>query len=1117
MISIHKILTVARYEMKTLLRSWFFRIFAGLAIVILTFMNVPFFALKGQTPWLFRGISSSIPYFNILLLNIVQAIIAVFLASDFLKRDKKLDTTEVVYMRSMNNSDYVLGKLLGILMVFLGLNVIVLIIGVVFNVFFSDVPFVFVPYLLYPLFISVPTLVFIFGLSFLFMVTIRNQAVTFIILLGYIALTLFFLSSKFHYLFDYITFNVPMMYSDFVGFGNLSTLLIHRGMYLLFGLGFVFGTILLIKRLPQSKAMTRFSAVLTILFLGSALTLSFLYVSRLNQGKKLRTDMLELNKASRSIPKLTLLDSDLDLKHAGKAIEVTAKLKFKNNTPDAINKYLFSLNPGLKVEQVTSNQNDLKFDRNIHLLEVTPNNPLEVGVTDSMTIFYQGKINEQACFVDVDEKARTTLYRAWMYNIAKRFSFIEPEFVLLTPESMWYPVAGLPYGSKYPELSAKDFINFQVNVKTSKSLTAISQGKVTSAGDGNFKFENEQPIPQLSLAIGNYEKKSIQVDSVEYSLFNLKGHDYYSQYFKDIGDTLTALIREMKQDYENKLGLNYSYLRLSLVETPIQFFSYQRQWTTGQETVQPEMILLPEKGLLLDRADFSMTTRWQKRRQERSNQTLTPQEIQSDLFRGFVTSSFLGESFRGFMGDLVKIPINYNIFPNFYTFTNNFSSQQWPVFNIALESFLIQKTAENGPSFRRFFVGVSDEEKANLALMEQNLPEILANPEKKDIVNTVLKLKGNYIFKLIESKLGQEKFQTFLSDFLNRNHFQNVDVSELISLLNRQFDFDMEPYFNAWYNERQLPAYIIADVEAYKVLDKDRTRYQIKFKASNPESIDGLLSITFRTGGGGGRFFGFGRPPQEATQEKLITMKAGETKEIGFVLDEQPRMMMINTMISRNLPATINEGPFEELELKEKVTPFDGERILDQPIKLALPNEIIVDNEDAGFELLYNPKQNWLKKLLKIEQTEEKYIGINFWHAPNRWRNTTADNFYGKFVHSAYYIKAGDGEKKVAWKAFIPQSGNYEIFYYTSQVRAPWFRGRGEGRDGRREQTIGQFHFKVHHDDGIEEVALDAGEAEEGWTSLGTFYLSSDTTRVELTDESKARMVFADAVKWVKL
>ncbi|UCE06078.1 MAG: hypothetical protein JSW07_21240, partial [bacterium] len=725
MISLHKIWTVARYEMKTLLRSWFFRIFAGLAIVILTFTNVPFFALKGQTSWVFRGISSSIPYYNILLLNVVQAIIAVFLASDFLKRDKKLDTTEVVYMRSMNNSDYVLGKLLGILMVFLGLNVFVLIIGIVFNVFFSDVPVVFTPYLLYPLFISVPTLVFIFGLSFLFMVTIRNQAVTFIILLGYIALTLFFLSSKFHYLFDYITFNVPMMYSDFVGFGNLSTLLIHRGMYLLLGFGFIYSTILLIKRLPQSKVMTRVSAVLTTLLIGGAIVLGVIHVSRLVEGKNLRAKIVELNNASSSIPKVTLLNCDLDFKHAGKEIQVKSNLKIKNNSSDTIKKYLFSLNPGLKVQKVTSNQENLKFDRNIHLLEVTPANSLAPGATDSLTINYQGKINEQACFVDVDEKDRTTLYRAWLYNIAKRFSFVEPEYVLLTPESIWYPIAGLPYGATYPDLPAKDFIDFRLNVKTGKKLTAISQGKMSNTGNGNFSFEVEKPIPQLSLAIGNYEKKSIEVDSVEYSLFNLIGHDYYSEYFKDISDTLTALIRELKQDYENKLGLSYSYSRLALVEVPIQFFNYQRQWTTGQENVQPETIFLPEKGLLLDRADFSRMMRWQKRRQERSNQTLTPQEIQSDLFRGFVSSSFLGESPRGFMGDLVKIPINYNIFPNFYTFANNFSSKKWPIFNVALESFLVQKSAEPTPSFRRFFVGLSDEEKANLALMEQNLVEIL--------------------------------------------------------------------------------------------------------------------------------------------------------------------------------------------------------------------------------------------------------------------------------------------------------------------------------------------------------------------------------------------------------
>ena len=47
-----------------------------------------------------------------------------------------------------------------------------------------------------PFLITIPTLVFILGFSFLLMIIIRNQAVTFIILLGYIGLTLFYFRHK---------------------------------------------------------------------------------------------------------------------------------------------------------------------------------------------------------------------------------------------------------------------------------------------------------------------------------------------------------------------------------------------------------------------------------------------------------------------------------------------------------------------------------------------------------------------------------------------------------------------------------------------------------------------------------------------------------------------------------------------------------------------------------------------------------------------------------------------------------------------------------------------------------------------------------------------------------
>lgn len=48
---LHNIRTVARYEAKTLRRSWFFRLFSLGALVIFTFMNIGLFSPVGEEDW----------------------------------------------------------------------------------------------------------------------------------------------------------------------------------------------------------------------------------------------------------------------------------------------------------------------------------------------------------------------------------------------------------------------------------------------------------------------------------------------------------------------------------------------------------------------------------------------------------------------------------------------------------------------------------------------------------------------------------------------------------------------------------------------------------------------------------------------------------------------------------------------------------------------------------------------------------------------------------------------------------------------------------------------------------------------------------------------------------
>jgi len=246
------IYSVALYESKTLFRSWFFRIFSILALLMLFGTNMGLFGGHSDAPWTFRAIQANLPYMNVLIINVAQAIIAVFLASDFLKRDKKLDTTEVIYARPITNGEYVVGKTSGILVLFVGLVLTTLVMVLVFNLVRQDTPVAWEAYLYYPLLITLPTLVYILGLSFFLMILFRSQAVTFLVLLAYIFLTLIYFQDKVYGLLDYMVFNLPMVYSDFIGFANPQRILLHRLAYFLMGSGFIFATIRFLNRLPQT-------------------------------------------------------------------------------------------------------------------------------------------------------------------------------------------------------------------------------------------------------------------------------------------------------------------------------------------------------------------------------------------------------------------------------------------------------------------------------------------------------------------------------------------------------------------------------------------------------------------------------------------------------------------------------------------------------------------------------------------------------------------------------------------------------------------------------------------------------------------------------------------------
>ena len=124
--NINQILLISHYEAKLLRRNWLFIflvfLLVGGSLAAQWFIQVDF-------PIHFlNALSCSIPFVSAFLFNFIQGIFILFIAGDFIRRDRSLDSFESLSTRSHGNGDYAMGKLLAVVGSFVVLNVLVIVI-----------------------------------------------------------------------------------------------------------------------------------------------------------------------------------------------------------------------------------------------------------------------------------------------------------------------------------------------------------------------------------------------------------------------------------------------------------------------------------------------------------------------------------------------------------------------------------------------------------------------------------------------------------------------------------------------------------------------------------------------------------------------------------------------------------------------------------------------------------------------------------------------------------------------------------------------------------------------------------------------------------------------------
>lgn len=1095
--NLHNIGVISRYEVKLLRRSWLFRIFAVLALlgITLTILILQTRVLNqyGYT-WNKMALSSQMPYLCIYFYNLVQSIIVIFLSGSFLKRDKKLDTAEVIYVRPMSNADYIIGKTWGVLRVFLSLNIVMLLITAFLNIFINQSPFSAFPYFFYLLTISVPSLIFVLGLSFTLTCLLKNQAVTLIVMLGIIGVTFFYLENTLNGVFDFFGVNIPTIFSDAVGHANIGLYLLQRTIFFLTGIGFISFTIALAKRLPHRPWKVIIVNIIGMVFLLAGCSAGLLYVMHFRHLDKVRDQYIETFNAYASQGKVHILSDSITIEPQGRRLSAESTLKVINHQSAKLDTILFYLNPSLKVTSVESNGTPLAYRQNRQVIlvdkSIQPNEEL------SLTIKYDGSIDENICYTDIEKDVYFDQKSPEQYfNFGKRYAFLEDKYTMLTPECLWYPVSLPPVNPRSPYNIGKNFTDYTLTVVYSGNGQIISQGNSTET-DGKVTFKNPTPLTGISLTIGDYEKKSVVADSTDFEVYYFKGHDFWIETFSALSDTIPALLQERKEDIERNNGRDYPFSKIVLTETPISFATYVRNWKGYSEFVQPEIVFMPERLATLN-FDFKAAMKQIESWRNPDEATRTDEEKQAQLLDWFLWC--LREEKTVEDGNWNNQVVNKRyINPMFFDYVSYIRSEDYPVLDLAVNLMQTSST-----EMRNWGNVINDKQRANLYLETKSFQQAAKDPELKPVIfYEMLKLKSNVLKNYIFSLVPEEEFNTFLKEFTLSHQFMEVPFQDLNDAIAEEFGIDLSDFILQWYTEDHSPTLYIQNADANQVVVEDITRYQVKFKVNNPSDVDAIITAQTQSGGGGRRGGGGGN--QDVPYNYVIP--AGTAREVRIIVDDRPASLAVNTNISHNLP-TLYTYNFSKINTTSTDTTSGIFPANPDDFK-PNPNEIIVDNEDPGFKTVTANTRTKLKDLFKKEE-EDKYRNFYPWWVPAKWTAVAGDFCYGETVSSAVCKRKGSGANHVEWSAEIPRDGYYEVSIWNPKQQIFYGGGRRRGNRDERNQT-----YTLLFGDDKENVTLDLLQEDVGWINVGNYYIPKGTAKIILTDKVAGNYVIADAVKF---
>ena len=1090
--ALDKIRLIASYERKIIRRHLSFWIF--LICIVFGIAGVQWYLQVDSPVWAESALSATVPYMNAWFFNLLQSLLVIFVGVEFVWRDRRLGTNGTFLSRSETNVEYMFGKIWGVMKLCLLLNLVSIGIAIMIHLLFMEtVAFNPLLYLFYLFTLTFPALVFVFGISLFAAMLIRNYYLALLLLMiGFIG-SYFATPWVLYGTFDPWARSLPLLFSDAIGFANIGILLLHRLAYFFCGIGLIFLSVLLMKRMDDRRSV--FRKVLGILASGFILLGIFAGTLYLNTYLDINQRRVRFRIAQEKYAKsdrVQVVRNRMVYKQSGDRLHVESFLLLVNKSKQPIDSPILYLNPGLSIVSLTSEGQELFYNREGHVVVIKRR--MECGEELPLRVEYEGIIDEAICYLELpDEEYHDTRMgilplsadplgnmpktRHELYSNGGRFAHVGNKYTILLPECLWYLSAVPPVNLQIPSMKDFDFTDYRLEVEGQESKTVISQGSMKKNEKG-ISYSNDHPLPRLSLCIGDYEQKTITVDSLSFGVYYFPGHDFWTEGYNLSPDSSRLLMSYHLGVLERQTGNSLPVNRLSIVEMPLNFRPYLRQGQLGSNFVQPELVFFPEKLFTESYRSIKDILKLLK----------TKRSLDSEVEGVALRSNVLNRFFE---------PI-YNIMPMYQEFRTTIYSDKFPCIGDLIYEIRFSGQSKDHLSLNEKVKTIQywDGRSLRGALMDRDNP----------VEYIMLKKKREHINSLIATRVEMMYMWDFIEDFVKRHPFQRVDFDVFAREFKDQFNVNIDSLLERYYADDRLPTLFVQDLkmESYNGIPLGSC------KVYNPSNIDGVLRVD-----------GYDQKLRRQRPNYFL-IPAKSCKEIRVRNYTIPNFA-VELGLCCNLPDKISII-FNDREETEK--DWEGIRDVDSSTFRLPLNEIIVDNEDVGFRLVKKDKRKkWGERFLK----EQEYQGME--NVGDEWILSISSSSYGYKIKSAYCKKAGMGEEYAEWMVKIKEPGKYRVAVHVPEYLYASYLGSF--------LKNARLYYQVFSEEGDTYVELDLNEEAPGWIELGTYEFSEGNYFVRLSDKGGtdlqpviktgmlkvkgnsnitcSQMIIADAVKWVKV